>query len=84
MCDVLEAKYGASDAGSELYVVEQFHNYRMVEGRSMVEQAYDIQTLVKELENFGCELLEKFVAGCNIAKLPQTWTDFATSLKYKR
>jgi hypothetical protein len=29
-------------------------------------------------------LPEKFVAGCIIAKLPQTWTNFATSLKYKR
>ena len=56
----------------------------MVEDRSVVEQAHDIQTLAKELENFGCVLPEKFVAGCIIAKLPQTWTDFATSLKHKR
>ena len=82
--DALEAIYGASDAGSELYVMEQFHDYRMVEDRSVVEQAHDIQTLVKELENFGCVLPEKFVAGCIIAKLPQTWTYFATSLKHKR
>ena len=39
---------------------------------------------MKELENFGCVLPEKFVASCIIAKLPQTWTDFATSLKHKR
>ena len=58
MWDALEAKYGASDAGSELYVMEQFHDYRMVDDRSVVEQAHDIQTLVKELENFGCVLLE--------------------------
>jgi hypothetical protein len=29
-------------------------------------------------------LPDKFVAGCIIAKLPPTWTDFATSLKHKR
>jgi hypothetical protein len=29
-------------------------------------------------------LPDKFVAGCIIAKLPQAWTDFATSLKHKR
>jgi len=39
---------------------------------------------VKELELFGCALPDKFVAGCMIAKLPQSWTDFATSLKHKR
>jgi transcription elongation factor GreA-like protein len=84
MWDALESKYGVSDAGSELYVMEQFHDYRMVEDRSIVEQAHDIQALVKELENFGCVLPEKFVVGCIIVKLPQTWTDFATSLKHKR
>ena len=29
-------------------------------------------------------LPDKFVAGCIIAKLQQTWTDFATALKRKR
>ena len=42
MWDALEAKYGASDAGSELYIMEQFHDYRMVADRSIVEQAHDI------------------------------------------
>jgi hypothetical protein len=37
MWDALEARYGVSDAGSELYVMEQFYDYRMVEGRSVVE-----------------------------------------------
>jgi hypothetical protein len=27
MWDALEAKYGVSDAGSELFVMEQFHDY---------------------------------------------------------
>jgi len=84
MWDALEARFGVSDAGSELYVMEQFHDYRMVEGRPVVEQAHEIQALVKELELFGCVLPDKFVAGCIIAKLPQSWTDFATSLKHKR
>ena len=73
-----------SDASSELYVMEQFHDYRMVDDRSMGEQAHEIQTLVKELEIFGCVLPDKFVAGCIIAKLPHAWIDFATSLKHKR
>jgi hypothetical protein len=39
---------------------------------------------VKELELFECALPNKFVAGCMIAMLPPSWTDFATSLKHKR
>jgi hypothetical protein len=42
MWDALEARYGISDAGSKLYVMEQFHDYRMVEGHPVVEQAHEI------------------------------------------
>jgi hypothetical protein len=63
MWDALEAKYGVSDAGSELYVMEQFHDYRMVDDRSVVEQVHKVQTQAKELEMFGYVRPDKFVAG---------------------
>ncbi|XP_066168792.1 uncharacterized protein [Oryza sativa Japonica Group] len=84
MWDALEAKFGVSDAGSDLYVMELFYDYKMVDGRSVLEQDHEIQMLAKELENNNCELSDKFVAGGIIAKLPPSWTDFATSLKHKR
>ena len=71
MCDALEAKYGVSDVGSELYVMKQFYDYRMIDDCSVIEQAHEIQTLAKELENFGMVLPDKFVVGRIIAKLPQ-------------
>ena len=77
-----------SDAGSELYVMEQFLDYRMVEDRSVVEQAHEIHTLAKDLKKCSkespCVLPDKFVAGGIISKLPPSWRDFATSLKHKR
>jgi hypothetical protein len=82
--DALEAKFGVSDAGTELYVMEQFYVYRMTDERSVVEQAHEIQSLAKELEQFKCTLPDKFVAGGIIAKLPPSWRNFATSLKHKR
>jgi hypothetical protein len=82
--DVLETKYCVSDAGSELYAMEHFCDYKMVDDRSIVEQAHEIQSLAKELEGFKCVLPDKFVAEGIIAKLPPTWMDFATSLKHKR
>ena len=45
----LEAMFGVSDADSELYLMEQLYDYKMVENRSMVEQAHEIQALAKEL-----------------------------------
>jgi hypothetical protein len=64
--------------------MEQLYEYKMVESRSVVEQAHEIQALSKELEHFQCVLPDKFVAGSIIAKLPPSWKDFATSLKHKR
>ena len=48
--DALNAKFGASDAGNELYVMENFHDKTMEDNRSVVEQAHEIQCIVKELE----------------------------------
>ena len=36
MWDALEAKFGVSDAGTELYNMEQLYDYRMIEERSVV------------------------------------------------
>ena len=35
--DALKAKFGVSDVGSELYLMEQLYDYKMVENRSVVE-----------------------------------------------
>lgn len=82
--DALEAKFGVCDAGTELYIMEQFYDYKMTDDRPIVEQAHEIQSLAKELEQFKCTLLDKFVAGGIIAKLPPSSRNFATSLKHKR
>ena len=82
--DALVAKYDATDAGSELYTMESFHDFRMVNNHSVVEQAHEVQVLVKELELLKCPLPDKFVAGCIIAELPSSWRNFATTLKHKR
>jgi len=82
--DTLNAKFGVSDVGSELYLMEQLFDYKMVYNRSVGKQAHEIQPLAKELKQFPCVLLDKFVFGSIIAKLPPSWKDFATSLKHKR
>nr|ABB47727.2 retrotransposon protein, putative, Ty1-copia subclass [Oryza sativa Japonica Group] len=82
--DALNTKFGATDASNGLYIMEQFHNYKMADNRSVVEQAHEIQTMAKELELLKCVLPDKFVAGCIIAKLPPSWRSFGTTLKHKR
>jgi hypothetical protein len=65
--EALESKFSATNAGSEMYIIEQFHDYRMVENHSILEQAHEIQCIAKELELLKCDLPGKFVAGCIIA-----------------
>jgi hypothetical protein len=81
--DALDEKFGVSDVGSKLYIMEQLFDNKMVENSPVVEQTHEIQALAKELEQFPCVLPDKFVAGGIIAKLPPSWTDFATTLKHK-
>jgi hypothetical protein len=56
----------------------------MVDDHSIMEQTNESQSLAKELEGFKRVLPDKFMVGGIIARLPPTWTDFATSLKHKR
>jgi hypothetical protein len=82
--NALDEKFGVSDAGSELYIMEQLFEYKMVENHPVVEQAHEIQALDKEFEQFPCILPDKFVAGGIITKLSPSWMDFGTTLKHKR
>ena len=82
--DALDAKFGAAYAGSELYIMESFHDFKMTKDLPVVQQAHEIQCIAKELELLKCTLPDKFVAGCIIAKLPPSWRNFATTLKHKR
>jgi len=82
--DALDAKFGAADAGGELYAMEQFNDYKMGDNRSVVEQAHELQIMAKELKLLKCVLPDKFIAGCIVAKIPQSWRSFATSVKHQR
>ena len=52
MWAALEATFGPSGAGNELYVMEQFCDYKMTDERSAVHQTHEIQSVAKELEYF--------------------------------
>jgi transcription elongation factor GreA-like protein len=55
--EVLEHKFSASDAGRKLYVMEQYHDFRMVDNRSVVEWAHEFQLIVRELEQLEHALI---------------------------
>jgi hypothetical protein len=40
--DALDAKFCVEDAGSELYIMESFHDFKMIKDVPMVQQAHEI------------------------------------------
>jgi hypothetical protein len=56
----------------------------MIDKKSVVTQAHEIQCTVKELGLLKIVVPDEFVAGGIIAKLPPSWRDFITALKHKR
>jgi hypothetical protein len=81
--EALEHKVSASNVGHKLYAMEQYHDFRMVDGRSVVEEAHEFQLLVRKLEQHEHVLPNKFVAGGIIVKLPSSWMSFEITLKHK-
>jgi hypothetical protein len=63
MWDTLNTEYGGSDAGTELYIIEQYHDYQMVDGKSVVTQAHEIQCIIKELGLLKIVVPDEFVVG---------------------
>jgi hypothetical protein len=42
MWDTLNTEYEDSDVDTELYIIEQYHNYQMVDEKSVVTRAHEI------------------------------------------
>lgn len=67
--DTLEAEYGSTNAGDKQYTMEQYHDYKMTSGKSIVEQSHEMYCITKEQEQLNINLPNKFLAGGIIAKL---------------
>jgi hypothetical protein len=63
MWDTLNTEYGGSNAGTEQYIIEQYHDYQMIDVKSVITQAHEIQCIVKELRLLKIVVLDEFVAG---------------------
>jgi hypothetical protein len=42
MWDAMNADYRGSDARTELYIIEQYHDYKMVDRKNMIDQDHEI------------------------------------------
>ncbi|WVZ98242.1 hypothetical protein U9M48_043707 [Paspalum notatum var. saurae] len=65
--DALEAKFGASDAGSDLYIMESFHDFKMVNDKSIVRQAHDIRSFATATKHKRTKIsVEELIASLDV------------------
>jgi hypothetical protein len=80
----LENEFSEVDNGNESFTTENYLNYKMVEGISVMEQLQEIQLLVRDLVQYGCILPDSFQVNAILAKLPPSWRDFVTSRRHMK
>ena len=62
----------------------RFHDYKMVDSKTVVSQVQELQVILHEIHDEGMMLSETFQVAAIIEKLPLGWKDFKNYLKRKR
>jgi len=64
-------------------LVSNYFDFKMVDNKPILNQVYEIQLIVQQLNSEGIPIDEKLQVGAIIAKLPPTWKEYRKSLKRK-
>ncbi|RXH76566.1 hypothetical protein DVH24_019454 [Malus domestica] len=75
--ETLEVEYGIVDAGMDRFTVSSSNDYKVVNNKSAGEQIHEYQELLRGFN-------EDFKVSYLIDKLPQSWNDFARTLRHKQ
>ena len=80
----LDRKYKIEDGGTKKFVVGRFLDYKIVDYKTVMSQVQELQIILSKILVKGMMLSETFQVAAIIEKLPYTWKDFKSYLKYKR
>jgi len=82
--ELLENKYMTEDASSKNFLVSQFYNYKIVEGRSVLDQLHEIQRILSHYKQHKMHMDETIIVSSTMDKLPPFWKDTKRILKHKK
>ncbi|KAK3008463.1 hypothetical protein RJ639_013292 [Escallonia herrerae] len=80
----LERRYITEDATSKRFIVSKFFDYKMVDGRSVMEQFNEIKSILDRYSQHKLALDEFIVVTSIIDKLPPSWKNFRNSLMHRK
>ena len=82
--DKLEARYMQEDATSKKFLVSRFNNYKMIDGKSIMDQMHEIEHILNNFKQHNMHMDETIIVSSIIDKLPPSWKDFKSSLKHRK
>ena len=82
--EITSKKYRGEDAGCQKYVVSKFHDFKMVDSKSIMDQVEAFQFICHEIAVEGMSICETFRTLSFIEKLPPSYADFKNYLKHKK
>lgn len=77
-------KYVTEDASSKNFLVSQFNNYKMVDGRSVLDQLHKIQWILSHFKQHKTHMNETIIVSSIVDKLSRSWKDTKRTLKHKK
>lgn len=80
----LDKKYGKEDVGNEKYFVGECFEFEMVDGKSLIDQAHEVQNLVAKIKVKGIPLDERLQVPALIDNFPPSWNDYQITFKHWR
>jgi hypothetical protein len=66
----LHQKYDTEEAGSKKYACSRFFRFQMVEGKSVVEQAYELQMIAHDVRSEGVRVEEQMQVSASLTSCP--------------
>ena len=80
----MNKKYDIEEAASKKYACSQFFKFQMVEGKSVVEQSFELQMILQDVQSEGIRVDKQMQVSAIIDKLPKSWKEFAKVLRHKQ